>query len=130
MTLHKVKGCVASKWQNSKRVKHLVIQRQQFTGKLLNAARQGKSSRLYFELQKRKKKKERKKNHFTSLLFSLNGLPLHLPPPGHSCREIKRTFSHLKSDPHNSIQHDTGKMHTLGGFIQLPVQQECFEKLL
>lgn len=53
---HKVKGWAASKRQNSKRVKHLLIQRHQFTGKLLNAARQGKSSRLCFDLQRKRRK--------------------------------------------------------------------------
>ena len=57
MTLqHEVRGRVASKRQNSKRWKHLLIQKRQFTGKLLNAARQGKSSRLRFDPQRREKK--------------------------------------------------------------------------
>ncbi len=52
----KVKGCAASKRLNSKRVKHLLIQRHHFTRKPLNAACQGKSSGLYFDLQRRRKK--------------------------------------------------------------------------
>lgn len=54
---HKVEACAASKQLNSKRVKHLLIQRHQFTGNLLNAACQGRSSGLRFDLRGRNKEK-------------------------------------------------------------------------
>ncbi len=87
---HKVKGCTASKRQNSKRVKRLLIQRHQFTGKLLNTACQGKSSRLCFDLQTRKKKEEEenptvifiKRSSFTpSARPQLQGNQTHLFSP-------------------------------------------------